>query len=248
MNDGRDPIRASQRDMRPVLPRRFYAKANFEPRDGGYALLLDGRPARTPGKNPLRLRTAPLAEALASEWARQGEFIDPRVMPLTRLANSALDGVATRMADVADEISGYAGSDLVCYRADGPDELVRAQGDAWDPVLDWAHEALGARFILSQGVKHVAQPESSLNAVRARVAAIGDPLTLAGLSVATTLTGSALLALALHAGRFSAAEAWAAAHVDEDFQIMRWGQDAEAALRRQARWCEIEAAALALGA
>jgi chaperone required for assembly of F1-ATPase len=144
---------------------------------------------------------------------------------------------------VRAEIVSYVGADLLCYRAGEPEALVAAQAAAFDPALDWAHEALGARFILSEGVKHVAQPEPSLAAVSAALAAIDDCFALAALHVMTTLTGSALLALAVAKGRLAAEEAWRAAHVDEDFQISQWGEDAEAKVRRAARWREMEAAA-----
>jgi chaperone required for assembly of F1-ATPase len=147
------------------------------------------------------------------------------------------------MREVRDEIAAYAGADLLCYRADEPDALVAAQAASWDPVLDWARDELDARFILSEGLRHVAQPEPTLRGIGAALAAIDDPFALAALHVMTTLTGSALLALAVAKARLSADEAWRAAHVDEDFQIGRWGEDAEAAERREARWREMAAAA-----
>jgi chaperone required for assembly of F1-ATPase len=238
-----NPMRAAQANMRPPLPKRFYKSAGVAPRDGGFALELDGRQARTPAKNPLVLPTRPLAELIAAEWDAQTETIDPFAMPATRIANSAIDGVAAKMREVRDEIASYAGADLLCYRAGEPDALIAAQAAAWDPVLDWAHDEWGARFILSEGVRHVAQPEPTLQVVRAALEEIDDPFALAALHVMTTLTGSALLALAVAHARLAAEEAWRAAHVDEDFQISRWGEDSEAATRRAARWREMEAAA-----
>jgi chaperone required for assembly of F1-ATPase len=243
-----NPMRAAQANMRPPLARRFYVLAGVAPQGTGFALTLDGKSARTPAKNPLVLSTRALAELIAQEWSGQGEAIDPILMPATRIANSAIDGVASNMSAVRDEIAGYAAADLVCYRAAEPEELASAQAAAFDPVVDWARQALGARFLLSEGIRHVAQPEAALAAVGAALAAIEDPFALAALHVATTLTGSALLVLAMSMGRLSAEEAWRAAHVDEDFQISRWGEDAEARARRNLRWQEMEAAARILAA
>jgi chaperone required for assembly of F1-ATPase len=243
-----NPMRAAQANMRPSLPKRFYKIADIAPEGGSFALTLDGRGALTPAKNPLVLSTRALAELIAQEWAGQWEAIDPTLMPATRIANSAIDGVASNLSAVRDEIAGYAAADLLCYRAAEPEALVKAQAAAFDPVLDWAREALGARFLLSEGIRHVAQPQSALAAVDAALAAIGDPFALAALHVATTLTGSALLALAMSMGRLSPEAAWRAAHVDEDFQISQWGADAEDEARRAARWREMEAAAKVLAA
>jgi len=243
-----DPLRAAQSNMRPALAKRFYALAGVARQGAGFALILDGRSARTPAKNPLVLSTRTLAELIAAEWTGQGETIEPTSMPATRIANSAIDGVAPNMSAVREEIAGYAAADLLCYRAADPEELAKAQASAFDPVLDWAQETMGARFLVSEGIRHVAQPQSALAAMGAALAAIEDPFALAALHVATTLTGSALLALAVLRGRLSAEEAWRAAHVDEDFQISRWGEDAEAATRRAARWRDMKAAARILAA
>jgi chaperone required for assembly of F1-ATPase len=238
-----NPMRAAQTNMRPPLPKRFYKTAGVAERDGGFALVLDERGARTPAKNPLVLSTRPLAELLAAEWNAQGETIDPASMPATRIANSAIDGVATKIAEVRAEIASYASADLLCYRAREPEALVEAQAAAFDPVLEWARETLGARFVLSEGVMHVAQPQPALKAIEAALNEVDDPFAVAALHVMTTLTGSSLLALAAARGRLSAEDAWRAAHVDEDFQISRWGEDADAATRRAARWREMAAAA-----
>ena len=238
-----DPLGSVQRDSRPALPKRFYATAGAEARDSGFALTLDGRAARTPGKRPLAFPTQALAEAVAREWAAQGELIDPRTMPLTRLVNSAIDGVASTMEATRADMAGYAGTDLLCYRAASPEALAALQAAAHDPVLDWAHEALGARFVVTQSVMHVRQPDSTLAVVRAALEAVEDPFALAALHVQTTLTGSVILALAVAHGRLNPDEAWRAAHVDEDFQISQWGEDDEAMIRRAARWLEMQAAA-----
>jgi chaperone required for assembly of F1-ATPase len=242
----RDPMRAAQANMRPAPIRRFYKSVEAREAEGGvYALLLDGRPARTPGRNRLAARSLPLMQRVADEWERQRETIDPADMPLTRLLNAAIDGVARAMPETRAEILKYAASDLLCYRAEEPETLAERQRLAFDPVLDWAAEALGARFRLGAGVVHVKQPRDAIEAVRAAVEDFADPVALAGLSAMTTLSGSALLALAIARGFLSSEEAWRAAHVDEDFEIERWGADAEASARRAARWREFEAAAMA---
>jgi chaperone required for assembly of F1-ATPase len=238
----RNPMKAAQAAMRPPLPKRFYKAAAVEERDGAFHLLLDGRPARTPGRNAIAAPRRALGEALAQEWDRQGAEIDPASMPLTRIVNSAIDGVGPRREAVIADMAKYAGSDLVCYRAGEPERLVAAQAEAWDPILAWAYEALGAQFFLSEGVVHVAQPEAAVAAVRARLEAIASPFRLAALHVMTTLTGSVLIALAHAAGRLDADAAWAAAHVDERHQESLWGEDEEALRRREAREAEFRAA------
>ena len=192
------------------------------------------RCARPPRRSSL-LPTRALAEAVAAEWEAQTERIDPATMPLTRLANSAIDGVMGREAEVRADIVKYAGSDLVCYRAEGPPELVRRQSETWDPVLVWAREALGASFHVARASCRSSSPRRRLADVARAIEAHGA-FDLAALHVMTTLMGSALLALAHARGRLTAEEAWAAAHVDEDWQISQWGEDAEAQARRERRW------------
>jgi chaperone required for assembly of F1-ATPase len=237
-----DPMRAAQAGMKPVLPKRFYKAAHVEERDEGFALLLDGRSARTPAKQPLAVPTRGLAQAMAEEWARQGEEIDPATMPVTRLVNSTIDGVIARREDVVADTAKYAGSDLVFYRADAPARLVEMQNARWNPILDWAREAHGARFNLSEGVMHVEQPAQAVSAIRDAVGRVDSPFALAALHVMTALTGSVLIALAHGSGRLSADEAWDAAHVDEQFQESVWGEDHEAMARRERRRAEFDAA------
>jgi chaperone required for assembly of F1-ATPase len=237
-----NPMRAAQAAMKPVLPKRFYRSASVEERDGAYHLTLDGRTARTPGRQPLAVPTRALAEAMAEEWDRQGEEIDPGTMPITRIVNSAIDGVAPRREEVVDDTAKYAGSDLVFYRAGEPARLVDLQNGAWDPVLEWAREVHGARFSLSEGVMHVAQPEEARAAIRSVIDQVRSPMALAALHVMTTLTGSVLIALAHAAGRLDADEAWDAAHVDERYQESVWGEDHEAMVRRRNRRADFDAA------
>lgn len=231
--------------MARPLPRRFYKNVSLgvSGPPPGHTILLDGRMARTPGQRELTLPTVALAEAVAHEWASQATFIDPAHMSLTRLVNTAIDGVADRMTEVAADVVKYAGSDLLCYRADFPEGLIARQAAHWNPVLDWVHETHGARFAVSDGLMPVAQPAEAT----ARIAAALEPLDafrLTALHVMTTLMGSALLALAVLEGHLSHETAWDAAHVDEDWQIAEWGEDAEAMARRATRWEEMKAAAV----
>jgi chaperone required for assembly of F1-ATPase len=187
-----------------------------------------------------------VAEAIAAEWNAQGDTIEPASMPVTRLANTAIDGVAGQMEEVREAVRAYAATDLLYYRAGEPGGLVAKQALHWDPVLAWAEARFGGRFILAEGVMHVAQSAGTLAALAADIARFDDPLRLAGLHLATTLSGSALLALALEAGAIGVDEAWDAAHVDEDWNISQWGADAEAMERRARRREDFGAAALAL--
>jgi len=243
-NERPDPVEAARRAMRPPPPRRFYQQAGVEEAEGGFRVVLDGRPVRTPARGFLIAPSRQLAQAIAAEWDAQRETIDPATMPLTRLANSIIDGVAAAPAPVAADIAKYLGSDLLFYRAEGPQRLIERQARRWGPVLAWAREVLGARFVLAQGVVHAAQPEGAIAAARAAIPE--DPWRLGAVHVITTLTGSALLALALLRGHLNTDEAWAAAHVDEDWNMEQWGRDEIALTRRAARRAELDAAAAVL--
>ncbi len=203
-----DPVALARRDLVKGLPERFYREASIDERDGVFVVLLDGRAVLTPGRVRLALPTRAAAAALAAEWAAQGETIDPRKMPLTRLVNSALDGVARETDAVRAEIVKYAGSDLLCYRAAEPASLVAAEERAWDPMLAWARADLGIDLKLASGIAFVAQPEDALAAVARVVDAVATPIELACLHVMTTLTGSVVLALAVVRGRLGVDEAW----------------------------------------
>jgi chaperone required for assembly of F1-ATPase len=226
----------------PALPKRFYKDVAVTEGGGRVGLLLDGKPVRTPGKALLTVPGKALAQAIADEWRAQGAHIDPRTMPLTKLANTAIDGVEGRAGAVIDDIMAHARADLLCYRADGPKGLAAQQARLWDEVIAWAKDALHAPLNLAEGVVHVAQPEASLAALRKEIAGL-DAFALAALHVMTALTGSALLGLAVALKRLTPEEAWAAAHVDEDFQISQWGEDEEAKARRAARKADFDAAA-----
>lgn len=223
--------------------KRFYKAVTIVSTDAGWQVLLDGRGVKTPKRQPLLLPTKALGEAIAAEWEAQGPFIDPRRMPLTKLANSTLDGVVGREEAVAAEIVGYGANDLLCYRAERPETLAMLQRQHWDPLLDWTRERFGADLSPTTGVMPVGQTPEAVAKLGDAVASL-DAFALAAAHVMTTLTGSAVLALAYIHGRLSLDEAWAAAHVDEDFQIVRWGEDAEAQARRELRRTEMAAASI----
>jgi chaperone required for assembly of F1-ATPase len=234
------PKRVISDSLAKPLAKRFYKAATVSG-SAPFQILLDGRPVKTPKKQALAVPTRALAEAIAAEWQAQNEFVDPSRMPLTRFANTAIDAVSETMDAVANDILAYAGSDLVCYRAETPDELVVRQSQAWNPVIAWADNALQATFRAVPGVMHVPQPSEALAAV-AEALKPHDAFRLTGLHVLTTLMGSALLTLSLARGAISPDIAWADAHVDEDYQISLWGEDAEAAARRRGRRAEFDAA------
>ena len=247
MSEPTNPIVSAQRLARQELPRRFYKEARAAPGADGFVVLLDGRTAKTPGRRALRVDRQAVAEAMAAEWAAQGETIDPATMPVTRIVNAAIDGVAEAMDAVRADIVSHAGTDLVCYRADEPEGLVSAEEAAWAPLVDWTGRALGAALSVGTGIAHVRQSPEALAAIDRAIAPF-DPLDLAALHTITTIGGSAVIALALAKGTLTADEAWTAAHVDEDWQIRLWGADEEAMTRRAARRREFDAAALILAA
>jgi chaperone required for assembly of F1-ATPase len=203
--------------------KRVYEKAAVADVEGGWAITLDGRPLRP----PLVLPTRALAAAVAGEWNAQGEAMEPATMPLTRLASTARDRVEGNREAVIDEISAYGASDLLCYRAEHPQALVRRQAETWQPLLDWAARRYDAPLVVTGGVLPVTQNPQSLAALRAAVAAY-DAFALAGLHAATTASGSLILALALATGQLDAAAVAAASQLDESYQAEKWGQDAEA--------------------
>jgi chaperone required for assembly of F1-ATPase len=210
----------------------------------GYAVRLDDKPVRTPARRALAAPTLALAEAIAAEWQAQKDVIDPAKMPLTRLANAIIDGVADAPLPVAEEIGKYLASDLLFYRATSPQGLVERQAHHWDPILDWARQAFGADFKLGEGVVHVAQPQAALAAAGAAIPE--DPWRLGAVHSITTLSGSALIALAMARGAVTPDAAWQAAHVDEDWNMAQWGRDDMAMARRDFRLAEFQAAATVL--
>ena len=214
--------------------RRFYKTVAIT---DDLCIALDERAVKTPLKSTLRLSTRTLAEAVAAEWDAQGEKINPSAMLFTKLANTAIDRVGPDRARIEAEVLDYANSDLVCYRADRPPELVLRQRRAWDPVVDWARNTLDAPFAATVGVIHQPQPEAAIAGFARALGELND-FELTAYHSLMTLTGSALIALMLATGSAVPEAAWIAAHVDEDYQIEQWGQDHEAQTRRAARYAE----------
>jgi len=235
-----NPIEAARRSSRAVQRKRFYAEAGVGEGDRGFTVTLDGKPIKTPSGRTVIVPVCALAETIAAEWRAQGEFIDPLTMPMTRFANSVVQGVVDDVSAVSDDVAKYFASDLLFYRAGHPEGLVAREAAHWDPILSWAAQSLGAHFILAEGVMHVRQPESAIAA--ACRALPDDPWAIAALHVITTLTGSALLAIALFHGAIGLDQAWAAAHVDEDWNAEKRGVDEEVAARKAAKLVDFQAA------
>jgi chaperone required for assembly of F1-ATPase len=241
-----DPREAARRGGRTPQRKRFYAKADVIEADGGFAIALDGKPIRTPSGRVITAPSREIAQAIAAEWEAQQDKIDPLTMPMTRFANSVVEAVVDRVNDVTADIAKYFSSDLLFYRAGHPDALVARETAHWDGVLFWAAENVGAHFILAEGIVHVRQPDAAIAAARGALPT--DPWLVAAMHVVTTMTGSALLALALLHGVRDGGEVWAAAHVEEDFNAEQWGLDEEAAARRAARLVDFQAATRILNA
>lgn len=222
--------------------RRFYRTAAAAPAVGGFAVALDGKPLRTPAGTPLSLPTPALAEAIAAEWAAQGEILQPHAMPLTQLASTAIDRVAPQRGAVIDELINYAATDLLCYRAEDPPELVERQWWAWQPLLDWAAGRHGAALSVTAGIVPMPQPEPALAALRRAVEA-QDDFRLTALQSATAAAGSLVVALAMIEGEIDADRAFVVAFLDEIYQAELWGDDAEAEERRDRLRSDLAAAA-----
>ncbi|MDN5929160.1 MAG: ATPase [Hyphomicrobiales bacterium] len=243
-----DPVKRARNQMKAALPKRFYKAVAIAEDEAGHVVKLDGRSVRTPARSVLVLPSAAAARLVADEYAAQEEHIDPLTMPVTRLANTAFDGVSSAADAVLEDVLKFSTSDLVCYRADAPEALVERQAEAWDPVLDWARSELGARFLLAEGVMHVDQPRETIGAVAIHLRKRAEPFRLAAIHLMTSLTGSALLALAVEAKALDAETAWTAAHVDENWNIEHWGDDAEAVKRQANRKRDMIAAVAMLEA
>lgn len=214
--------------------KRFYQDAAVVAVESGFEIRLDGRPVRTPARAPLALPTHGLAEAIAEEWRAQGDTVDPRSMPFTGLANGAIDQIAPNSGSFAAGIARYAESDLLCYRAEGPAELIAREAAAWDPLLEWATTRYDVAFRVTQGIVPVAQPTETLERLAAAVAVL-DPFTLAGLSTLVTLSGSLVCGLAVVEGGHDADLIWTASEIDEAWEVEQWGEDKEAAARSAQR-------------
>lgn len=223
--------------MNSWTAKRFWKQAVAEPCPGGFTVTLDGRAVKTPAKRALVLPTLGMAEAIAAEWDAQQGRVRPETMPATRAANSAIDNVALNFAEVAADLARYGETDLLCYRATSPQELIDRQADAWDPLLAWSAAALRAPLIATSGVMHIRQPETSVVKLTAQVHAF-SPFQLAAVHDLIAISGSLILALAVTRGRLSVDEAWRLSRIDESWQNELWGVDEDAAalesLKRQA--------------
>jgi chaperone required for assembly of F1-ATPase len=222
--------------------KRFWHHVTIENAEGGYTIRLDARPVRTPAKAPCLLPTRPLAEAVAAEWAAVEGDVAPVAMPLTRAANSAIDRVTPEFNAVAAIIAAYGETDLICYRAPHPQELVQRQAQAWDPLAAWAARTLGAPMVLAEGTLHVAQPGASLARLDATVQA-HTPWELTALHDLVTISGSLVIGLAVSHGHLDAATAWPVSRIDEDWNIEGWGADDEAAALTERRRADFTHAA-----
>jgi chaperone required for assembly of F1-ATPase len=238
------PVKRLGRDA-PVVRKRFYKSVSVTNLEGGYQVQLDGRALKTPRKLPMLLAQRVLADGIAAEWDAQVGDILPASMQLTTLVFTALDAVAEQTAAVADEIARYATNDLLCYRAGEPADLVRRQHDGWEPVVRWAEDLLAVKFKRTSGLMPVKQESGVAAAVVASLQPAG-PLELAAVHVLTTLMGSTILALSVRERQLTLDEAWALAHIDEAWQIEKWGNDIEAEARQATRLATARAAASAL--
>lgn len=221
--------------------KRFWRKVTVEAHEGGYRVLLDGRPVRTQERNLLVLPTSTLADRTAAEWRAQRDEVQPLSMPLTRLASTVIDRLPARRADAVNEVHGYAQTDLLCYRADQPVDLVVRQAHLWQPPLDWMAAAHGCRLEVTTGILPLSQPAAALDRARDLVEGLDD-WDLVGVHAAATALGSIVLALALHAGRLDPAAALEAALLDERFVIERWGEEEEQRRRHARLKADVEAA------
>ena len=242
VRDGKSSGRAGRDGLDRALVKRFYKSAAVVEKTGFFHVEIDGKPVRTPGRAELAVERSDLADALCAEWNAQGEWIDPQSMPFTQFVNTSIDRVSVQMDGVRDSILAFAGSDLLCYRAETPKKLADLQSAAWDPVLDWLKSEYGATFEISTGVMPVVQSSGAVEKINQRLKTY-DAFGLSGLHVLTSLMGSVFLALAVAEKRLEPEAAWSAAHVDEDWQIAQWGGDAEAETRRARRLGEMLVAA-----
>jgi chaperone required for assembly of F1-ATPase len=221
--------------------KRFYKEVSVAPVEGGFGVLLDGRPVKTPARNILALPTEKLAAAIAAEWRGQGDEVIATSMPLLRLANSVIDGVTVNRVGVVDAVMRFAENDLLCYRAHQPPDLVARQSAGWDPWLDWARRRHDANMTLAVGLNHVDQTPDALAALRQAVEAL-DPFALGAAHVIASITGSLVLALAVADGATTAAHVFELSRLDETYQAEKWGEDAEAAKRATALAHELDKA------
>jgi len=207
--------------------RRFWKEVTVEQDEADWAVRLDGRAVRTPARAALSGPSRALADAIAEEWRSVGEEVDPRGMPLTGLANAAIDRVAPDRQAFAAGLGRYAEADLACYRSEWPPELVERQQQGWDPLLAWARRRYDVNLATTSGLIHIPQPPATVDRLVHEVTAL-DPFRLAGLSSLVTIGGSLIAGLAVLEKAIPTEEAWAAVSLDERWQLEQWGSDTEA--------------------
>lgn len=215
--------------------KRFWKNAEVVDKGDAFTVTLDGRDVKTPAKALLLVPSRPMAEAIADEWQAQGDRINPLTMPVTRSANAALDKVATQHAEVAELVADYGGSDLICYRADGPRGLVERQNKAWDPLVDWSATALSAPLKITSGVMPITQSKSTLKALHDATLSL-DPFRLTAFHDLVSLSGSLILGFAVVEDHVPVDKAWAISRIDEEWQIEQWGEDEEASEQAEIKW------------
>jgi len=225
-----------------VMHKRFYDKADIETREDGFAVTLDGRAVKTPARRDLLLPTRELAQNIAQEFCIQKEKIDPTTMPMTRLANTIIDGIVDNNQAIAEDMMRFIAADMLFYRAESPLELIERQRAAFDPILDFIEAKFSSHFNIGEQLTFIAQPREALFPIRNYINAITSPFTLGGLHTITTLTASGLIAIALKETAIEADRVWSIAHIEEDWTAEQWGQDEEALQRRSFRRREFDAA------
>ncbi|AQX30853.1 ATP12 family chaperone protein [Bartonella schoenbuchensis] len=241
--DDDNPVYKVQKLSCQPLPKRFYKEVSIAHEEGGFSILLDGTPVKTPARRCLLMSTEALAALVAQEFTVQEESIDPGKMPITRLVNTVVDGIADNMQIIFEDLLRFVACDMIFYRAQTPKELVEQQCEQWDFLLDWVEEKLGARFNIAAGVMHIEQPWEAIQAVSNYLRKIESPYILAALHAMTTLTGSALIAFAVAEKKINLDNAWDIAHLDENWTKKQWGVDKEAMMRRAYKKSEFNAAA-----
>ncbi|EJF86079.1 ATP12 family chaperone protein [Bartonella rattimassiliensis] len=235
-------LKKTQNFLSQPLPKRFYGQVKIACEEGGFTILLDERPVKTPARRHFHVPTEAFAELVVKEFESQKQVVDPAKMPMTRLVNTVIDGIADDMQVIFEDLLRFVACDMVFYRAQTPKELVQKQSKQWDPLLDWAEEKLGARFYVTEGLMHIEQSPEAIHAVSNYLRKVKSPYMLAALHMMTTLTGSALIALAVAAGNIDVDHAWSIAHLDEDWMMEQWGIDKEIIVRRSHKKTEFNAA------
>ncbi|WP_455481519.1 ATP12 family chaperone protein [Bartonella sp. B35(2025)] len=224
------------------LPKRFYKEVKIRCEESGFSILLDECPVKTPARHHFLVPTEIFAKLVVQEFESQKEVIDPVKMPITRLVNTVLDGVAGNMQVIFEDLLRFVTCDMIFYRAKAPKELVQRQCEQWDPLLNWVEEELGSHFNLTEGLMYVEQPREAIQAVSNYLRRVESPYMLAALHTITTLTGSTIIALAIAAGRIDSDHAWDIAHLDENWTMEQWKTDEETMARRAYKKIEFTAA------